>query len=216
MLNEIRTKTANSAVQPSNHSKKTVITKDLPENITHVYTRQHQTTGLDAPYEGPFPVASRVSRSVIKIIVGKFKSGEDRYEYRHLNDVKIAHPDSPAAVVQRPKLGRPAHHDGQTSTDVSAQSPPSLPKPVLDPPSFSPAVESKQSTAADAGVASSEDFNHETSIPMQPAPASVRPARSTRNPNPRYVDAIQRPWSASTDEVRTLNQLINAGGCIFQ
>ena len=45
--------------------------KDLPEHITHVYTRQHQTTGLQPPYEGPFPVAERVSRSVVKIVVGR-------------------------------------------------------------------------------------------------------------------------------------------------
>ena len=40
----------------------------------------------------------------------------------------------------------------------------------------------------------------------------ARPVRSTRNPAPQYVDAVQwssvRPWSASPQEIAALNSAI--------
>ena len=41
-----------------------------PLSVTHVYTKQHNTTGLQAPYCGPFPIVERLSRSQVKIRVG--------------------------------------------------------------------------------------------------------------------------------------------------
>ena len=125
LVQSVKLKTDNAAVQPSRHNQPEKGLKDIPAGVTHVYTRQHQTKGLDCPYEGPFRIAERLSRSTIKIEVGLFKNGEKRYEVRHLNDVRLAHPDSLAAPVHRPKLGRPtkrsAPSDGPAQTDECKQ-----------------------------------------------------------------------------------------------
>ena len=61
LLHSVKTRTNNPAVPTSNHSVPEKPLKDLPDDITHVYTRQHKTTGLQCPYEGPFRVVSRPS-----------------------------------------------------------------------------------------------------------------------------------------------------------
>ena len=87
LAKEVKIKTAGPAIQTSS----TPHSKPLPDNFTHVYVRQHKTTGLQAPFEGPFRVESRPSQSTVKIEVGFFKNGEPRYEIRHINDIKVAH-----------------------------------------------------------------------------------------------------------------------------
>ena len=123
--NKVRVKTTNPAVQPSNHSKVEPTYKSFPKDATNAYTRQHQTTGLDTPYQGPFRIADRPSRSTAKVEVGVYKSGEKRFEVRHVNDLKAAHPDSFAAPFHRPQLGRPAktsaNASGPAQTDQSPQ-----------------------------------------------------------------------------------------------
>ena len=56
--------------------------------------------------------------------MGQYKDGRKRYEYRHVNDVKAAHPDSMAAPMHRPTLGRPP-----TSTSKPQLKPPTSPNP---------------------------------------------------------------------------------------
>ena len=107
LLQDVRNKTNRSAVQSSNHSPPEKTYKEIPLDVTQVYVRQHQKTGLQTPFEGPFKIAERLSRSTFKIEVGLYKSGEKRYEVRHANDLKFAHPDSPAAPIHRSPLGRP-------------------------------------------------------------------------------------------------------------
>ena len=211
-----------------------------------MYTRQHQTTGLQAPYEGPFKVAEQVSRSTYKIEVGTFKDGSKRYEIRHANDLKAAHPDSKTAPISRPKLGRPSKSDPQNKLNSSMASPgtpsnhfDSLPSQNggseadtnLVPRADTPAT-ARNKQAADclnppkrATVAPS---NHETSNPKNRLPASdparglsmgtgppagqpfSRPARTTRNPNPYYVDSIAtRAWQATPEDLQYLNRSIN-------
>ena len=94
--------------QPSNHKPPEKPLPGIPLGATHAYTKQHQTTGLQCPYEGPFKIDSQPSKSTVKLIVGYYKSGEERYEIRHLDDLKFAHPESLAAPASRPALGRPA------------------------------------------------------------------------------------------------------------
>ena len=199
LLQKIKIKTSNPAVQPSSHCQPEKSLPPLPDNVTHVYTRQHQTTGLQTPYEGPFRIASRPSRSTVQIEVGVYKSGEKRYEIRHLNDLRVAHPDSFASPMARPKLGRPpkataltgspnqtdANNDN-TRVDRFDDTPPQSSVPPLPQPSL-PVTESKQTL---------EGANFQT-----------RQTRSTRNPNPKYVDAI---WSASPFEIAWLNRAIGA------
>ena len=227
LLKLVRSKTDTETHQPSRHCPPEKVMPQIPENITQVYTKQHQTTGLQPSFEGPFRVEERTSRSVWKIEVGSYKDGRKRYEYRHVNDLKFAHPKSLAAPIERPKLGRPAavpsDVQGQTEAknSVTAEETPSnrfsrqqlqLPEPPHPPRQ----LDSKQNGIGDS-------INHATSTPecQQPAlPAgggnfqtTDRPKRSTRNPNPLYVDSLRlqappRAWSATESEIQWLNASI--------
>ena len=213
LLQKIKIKTSNPAVQPSSHCQPEKSLPPLPDNVTHVYTRQHQTTGLQTPYEGPFRIASRPSRSTVQIEVGVYKSGEKRYETRHFNDLKIAHKDSLAAPAQRPKLGRPpmtVRVKPPSSTDGTASMTPSNQSdefPLPQPSSPSSSNQNKQEP-----VARENSNNLNTTSGGSPPDSNFgRPVRTTRNPNPLYVDAIQwspRPWSASPHEIEALNAAI--------
>ena len=145
-------------------------------------------------------------------MVGSYKNGERRFEIRHLNDVKIAHPDSLAAPVERPKLGRPAKPtspmDVQSPTDGPLQATPS--NEFDNFPSKAAGSESDSQSKQAAGRVGTRDIgNHETSTPWErgpaltaneeftgsvtgppPQPAFSRPIRSTRNPAPYYVDGF--------------------------
>ena len=259
ILQKVKNATNTEACQPSRHNKPEAPLKEIPPNITHVYTRQHQTTGLQTPFEGPFRIEERVSRSVIKIEVGTYKDGRKRYELRHLNDIKLAHPESLAAPASRPALGRPSVL-GRASSPTDA-------KPVANratvPESSSG---NKQTQPVDAennfrltDSASGQQQTHATSNQEQrqlassppeggkiqtaktPHPDYIkkgpliteqmfrewtpellnlppRPVRSTRNPNPVYVDSIESgagvfgpaAWSASVAEIKAINNSINS------
>ena len=213
ILENVRTKTNRSAVQPSSHSKEKEPLPGLPTSVTHVYTRQHKAQGLQVPFEGPFRVVGRPSRSTVKLEVGQFKSGEKRFEIRHLNDIKAAHPQSLAAPAQRPTLGRPPRSTAQAELPQATDGQPSDMTPVPNPSNQLTDNRSKQTSSSTgrAPVASGSSNNHETSISDRQSPASnPRPARSTRNPNPYYVDAwSHKPWSASQAEIAALNQSIS-------
>ena len=220
LLQEVKIKTANPAVQPSRHNPVETPLPDIPANVTHAYTRQHKVTGLHTPFEGPFRIASRPSKSTVQLEVGVYSNGEKRFEIRHLNDLRLAHPESLVAPASRPKLGRPhtsTHSDVQPSTEPSPQEDANFenrfPEPTAPPPKVRQPAASKQAVKVAGTVGNN---NHETSSPNQRQPASEdltgRPVRTTRNPNPYYVDAIQwatlRPWSASQSEIAALNTAI--------
>ena len=216
LLHQVRVNTNNPPIPTSNHRGPEPKLPPIPEGISHVYTKQHNVTGLQVPYEGPFKVDSWPTKSTVKIEVGIYKSGEKRYEIRHVNDLKIAHPESLAAPASRPKLGRPprprttSSSGGQPSTDET--SPESTPSNRFPNP---PSTENKtnSSTGRVGQVGNSNSLDHATSILEKPAltstanedfegaitgpppaPAFTRAARSTRNPHPRYVDSF---WLAS-------------------
>ena len=238
ILHNVRNNTNKMAVQPSSHNKPEPALPGLPLNITHVYTRQHKAVGLQSPYEGPFLIVDRPSRSTVKLEVGQFKSGEKRYEIRHLNDIKAAHPKSLAAPAQRPVLGRPSNKtsarlEGHRTTEPQSDTKPgnrsgSLPAETSEPASL-PAVEDKENKQTlPAAVGNTTSVTHETSNPKNQEPPSNgrgRPVRSTRNKNPIYVDSLatdftgppaghpfpKRWWSASKDELLELNSSISRG-----
>ena len=238
LLQQVRLATNNKAIQTSRHNPPERPLTDIPEGVTHAYTRQHQTTGLQANFEGPFRIDSRVSKSVVKLEVGCYKDGTKRYELRHLNDIKLSHPESLASPVERPKLGRPpkpsTNLSGQSSTEAPDGKVPSFfpSAPLPQQPSLT--APSKQTSSLPSNATSNPN-NHETSIlenrqpasedhsdfsmvpsgppPLQPF-SSNRPVRTTRNPRPYYVDATRwdsvRPWSASQDEIEMLNRSIGS------
>ena len=209
LLHNVKVKTTNPAVQPSSHAKPESPKPKFPD-VSHVYTREHQTTGLQPSYQGPFPVVERPSRSTAKIEVGVYKSGEKRYEIRHVNDLRPAHPDSFAAPFHRPKLGRPARSapvEGQPTTEAvtppfdgkrQGDTHPPLSRSLLPTPSQSPLP---TPSSVD------QDESKQTLLPPGDRENSnARPIRATRNPNPIYVDAI---WTASPSDLKALNEAIN-------
>ena len=203
LLNLVRSSTDRQVHQPSSHAKPETPLPGLPEEVKRVYTKQHQTTGLDPSYEGPFNIAERPTKSVVKLEVGSYKDGRVRYEFRHLNDIKPAHPKSLAGTVERPKLGRPA---AMTSTS-SAKAPGSTESEAA----FQVQNGGKVNKPAAAPPTHAED----------PPNSNQRPIRTTRNPAPSYVDSIEfsgpppfrgfpvnRTWSASAADLEAINQSI--------
>ena len=216
LLNSVKMRTNNPPIPTSNHCVKEKPLPGLPEGTTHVYTKQHKTQGLQCPYEGPFKIVSRPSRSTVKLEVGVFKSGEKRYEIRHLNDLKAAHPDSLAKPVQRPTLGRP---QSRLKPDANpAQQNPS--NQLIVSPASAPVTPSESAGDPSPSVPSAPIVNKPLNVnngeqrgKIQ-TPLRRQPQRSTRNPSPTYVNAFEfdhRPWSAKSDEIRRLNEAISRG-----
>ena len=79
----------------------------LPQNISHVYVKQHNIKGLASKYLGAFPITSRISNSQIEIKVGLNAQGQDRLEIRHISDLKAAYLRDDAEIAVRPRRGRP-------------------------------------------------------------------------------------------------------------
>ena len=160
-----------------------------------------------------------MTRSTFKLEVGQYKDGSMRHEIRHANDLKIAHPDSLAAPIHRPALGRPptSKLEDQTtrSPDATLQQKGST---------------STDTTGSEADWENGGQVNKPTVAPSTHAGdaqnsnvGGKRPVRSTRNQNPLYVDSLEvsgpppfrgfpahRTWSASKDEIEALNRSINA------
>ena len=131
------------------------------------------------------------------------------------------------APAQRPRLGRPASSpSGVTShTEAKTWDP--------EPTNNCAGNENKQTftstgvTSTGENVATSQSTAHATSnsggdVPASEHPSGLtkgsgpppvqpfgRPVRSTRNPAPYYVDAISKPWSASKEEIKQINNAIN-------
>ena len=242
LLRQVRLNTSAEAKQPSSHALPEKKLSGVPAGATHAFTRQHQATGLQAHFEGPFRIDSQVSRSVIRLEVGLYKDGRKRYELRHINDLKFAHPDSLAAEARRPALGRKptSLHGGQQPTEAQSPLAPTSPegnslnRSDPNPPTPTGPELSKQKNA----VGNLGEANHQTSTPQRPLPITSpatagnsndtlssrgRPARSTRNPNPIYVDSISvsgpppklgfpppAAWSASATDLEEINRSIGA------
>ena len=249
ILSDVRNKTNRQAKQTSSHSLPEKPCQPIPLDVTHVYTRQHQTTGLQCPFEGPFEILERPSRSTVKIRVGQYQDGRDRVEIRHFNDLKLAHPDSMASPVSRPKLGRPATSSSDPSIATEATPVPKPPNRLLKTTSKQTSGSTGRVSTGGAADASQQHDSHATSssgrqhptpppeggkiqTAKAPHPDYIkkgpliteqmfdkwtpellnlpqRPVRSTRNPQPYYVDSFHRPWSASKSDIRELNEWIS-------
>ena len=167
-----------------------------PLSVTHVYTKQHKTTGLQPSFIGPFPVVDRPSRSQVKIRVGFDVHNNPRYELRNWRDLKIAEIPEGAEEASRPKRGRPPKA-------TSAQSKIAIP----------PDEPGKTTSGHNKDDGEEQNNNKSEGGKIQ----TTRPLRSTRNPHPVYVDSITtnlstsatpRSWSASKEELAELNSAI--------
>ena len=202
------------------------IVPEPPQSITHVYTKQHKTVGLEPSYAGPFEILSRPSRTQVVIKVGLTKSGEVRTELRHWKDLKVAHMRPEAKEAQRPKRGRPAKQPTSTRSEADCTT-------GVDPQIIQDGAEINKPSASNsrAGNSNARSTLIPSARPSHNIPSmknsagnSNRPARSTRNPDPKYVDALtlqvtgppaskpfaNRTWSASAYELEQINKSINA------
>ena len=153
--------------------------------------------------------------------VGVFKSGEKRFEIRHINDIKVAHEKSWASPVHRSPLGRKPTSvpvDGSRSTEATPSNQPEPAKnPSVDFPSHPP--------TQPANVNNAERGKIQNELNVQPA---RYPRRETRNPSPAYIDELlvvpasgpppftfaaptPKPWIASQQEIAEINRSINRG-----
>ena len=232
ILRDVRKNTSNDAKQTSRHNKEEKLLNNLPPEVTHVYTRQHQTKGLQTPFEGPFRIESRLSRSTVRLEVGTYKDGSKRYEVRHINDLKLAHPSSMAAPASRPALGRPPTSPASsTPTTSESTSSNQHPRPTtgsreVDKQSLvsgkiqnnsHPISNQNPRVHSESGEVEVQGETRNSSIlpslnptgPPSNHPFPTRAARSTRNPSPNYVSSI---WSASENDIALLNKQIQGDG----
>ena len=205
------------SAKPAIPTSATVDPVDLSytESATHVYIKVDKPKGLSPKWEGPYLITSRPSRSQIEVRLGSFVDGTPRLQKFHWNTCKIAHlrPDMPDA--SRPKLGRPT---SKTSNGPNATEPsnaksikmadeqaaaPTQYKQTQKPAKIQTSFETLCGKAPlsdyikKGPIFTREMFDKwspellglpETSIDTEAT--SRRPVRSTRNPNPNYVDAI--------------------------
>ena len=125
LVSNVKTKTTKQAVQ-TKINQPNIPQPEPPADVTHVYTLQHKKYGLDPSYVGPFKIDKRLSRSVVRIIVGKYKDGSNRTEDRFWGDLKAIKIKEPIQEESRPKLGRPPKNP-ETSVTKTTGPPPSQP-----------------------------------------------------------------------------------------
>ena len=171
----------------SNHSKTTPIYMANTEKATHVYVQNEKITGMMSKWSGPYKILERLSNSTIKIHVGYYAGGQIRTEVQHWSRCKPAYCREGVPDAQRPKLGQPRKQSPEPSEPA---------KRSID------TDKSKQASAE--GLALSSNNNNKPA--RENSNEEARPARSTRNPNPKYVDAI---WSASQSEIAAINRSIS-------
>ena len=139
---------------------------------THVYVKRANPLSLQSKFEGPFEIKRRTSRSTIDVKIGTHADGRDRLLNFHWSSCKIAHMREGASAGSRPMLGRKPHPSGsEAQTILTSNSPaPQKPaKPVVTPPQMS-----TNTSTGERGKIQTRS----------------RPQRSTRNPNPLYVDSL--------------------------
>ena len=143
------------------------------EAATHIYIKVEDPKGLSPRWEGPYLITSRPSRSQVEVRLGSFADGSPRLQTYNWNTCKVAHLRPDMKDASRPKLGRP-----------HLQTPPN-PKPTenlnMADESSVASNQNKQAVETPAKIQTSLEISGDT---------SSRPVRSTRNPNPLYVDAL--------------------------
>ena len=179
------------------------------DKITHVYVKVDEPRGLSPRFEGPYKVVSRPSRSQVQVRVGSFANGDPRLVTFHWSSCKPAHMRQDAPEGSRPNLGRRPEPTAVPSNDKNKQASPVSPaatrvttnhetsNQVVPRPSSSRAeMDSFENRppphpnyVAKGPIITREMFD-KWSPDMLGLPSNTRPARSTRNPTPRYVDAM--------------------------
>ena len=178
------------AIQTTSVEKPNDIT--ITEGAQYVYVKVHEPKhGLSPRFEGPYKVISRPSRSQVQVRVGSFVDGRPRLSTFHWSSCKLAKVRDDFTEASRPNIGR--------KPNAVTTSPANVPEPTNASSSQSPTSEVNKQNGA--GSVDSERAKIQTSdrsitnassfgCPEPSPPSRVRPVRSSRNPNPAYVDAI--------------------------
>ena len=117
LLDKIKAKTDRPATQTKlNVPNPQVLEPD--SDVTHAYTLQHNKTGLDPSYKGPFEIVKRLSRSSVRLNVGTYANNQMRTEDRHWSELKAVKLPKSTISEKRPKLGRPSKNFKPTSTNA--------------------------------------------------------------------------------------------------
>ena len=203
LLEELYKMSAKPAIQTS--ATVDPIDTSFTDTATHVYIKVDEPRGLSPRWEGPYLITSRPSRSQIEVRLGSYVDGSERKQIYNWNTCKIAHLRPDSVEASRPKLGRPSGpHHGPTPTN--AQSVPN--SNMADNDSLSNTKVNKPTNIKPAKIQkplaplitdrmfaqwSPEIFKAAGSPDF--VGTSSRPVRTTRNPDPKYVDAINGHFS---------------------
>ena len=175
---------------------------DPPSNVTHVYTRQHDTRGLQTRFKGPFKVISFPTRSTLEIKVGLNADGSDRKELRAWADCKKAYLRDDATEAERPKRGRPPK---KPLSQPEQLSPPEDLLPQAEPPKAS----NNSSPARPVRSTRNQTPNYIASVAQvdfsRPPPPFMVPAATG---TPPFSGFHQPAWSASASDLNVINQSI--------
>ena len=144
------------------------------DKATHVYVKVEDPGALCPRFEGPYKITDRPTRSTLQVRLGSFVDGSPRLQVYNWESCKIAHLRPGAQEAERPKLGRPA----------------AVPDAAPTPTSEGPDPSEKQATRLSSRLITTE--TQAVSAPSR-ARNNTRPARSSRNQNPSYVDYIALP-----------------------
>ena len=193
MLRKLQIKNHRAAI-PTVINKPNPPVPTLPENVTHVYVRQHDTKGLSSRFLGPFPVTARPSRSTIEIKVGVTKQGVDRLEKRHISDTKIAYLRDNAKIATRPRRGRPPKNVTNTSNSD---------------PTTSDAKTKQSGTTSDDDL--SQPFHGFATQNVATVNFTTPPPPFKReNSNHVRQHAEPRSWTATAAELHQINKSISS------
>ena len=186
------------------------------EKAKHVYVKVEDPSGLQPRWEGPYPITSRPSRSTIIVRIGSYVDGRPRLQQYNWNSCKIAHLREDADEAERPKLGRKPKPKDSTPSSLTSSTP------------------SSDSTLSTSNTSTADSHNTLSGLPPHPdyvkkgpliteemfenanwpkilqIPSRDQPIRSTRNPNPSYVDALRKSsaWTASAMDIASINASI--------
>ena len=183
MLDTLQASVDRPMVPTSDHSTHSPIFMKDTESATHVYSKIDNPTGMMPRYTGPHKILERLSDSTLLLKVGTYSSGKVRTQVRHWSHCKPAYMREGSVEAEGAKLGRPK------KSSVQIDAPP-------------PASEAHSQLS----ITTNDSKQKEKEAP-EPAKIQTRfPARSTRNKNPTYVDAI---WSASESDLAEINASIS-------
>jgi hypothetical protein len=79
---------------------------DSAARATHVYTKKPKK-GLEPLMEGPYPIVEHMSKSIIKVDIGKDASGQDRHKLYHWANCQPAKLAKDAKNATAKRRGRP-------------------------------------------------------------------------------------------------------------